>query len=68
MIGVDSMNNLTDMYLTLERLDNIRRNLMILVVDGFDEYNGFSKECLECLKHNRDELTEIINEIEFKDV
>lgn len=58
------MNDLTDMYLTLERLDSIRRSLMILVVEGFDEYNGFSKDCVECLKKNRDELTEIIKEIE----
>lgn len=58
------MSELTDMYLALERLDKIRRSLMILVVEGFDEYNGFSKDCVECLKKNRDELTEIIKEIE----
>lgn len=56
------MDRLTDMYLALERLDNIRRSLMI-VVEGFDEYNGFSKDCVECLKKNRDELTKIIEEI-----
>lgn len=58
------MDRLTDMYLALERLDNIRRSLMLIVVEGFDEYNGFSKDCVEYLKKNRDELTEIIEEIE----
>lgn len=57
-------NNLTDMYCALVRLDAIRRNLTILIVDGFDERNGFSKDCVECLKKERDELTKIIKEIE----
>ena len=44
----------------LQRLEDIRRELGIIIVEGFDEEYGFSDQAIKAIVHCKCELDEVV--------
>lgn len=42
--------NYADAWYALKQLDDVRRNLSVLIVEGFDENTGYSKETIKAFE------------------
>lgn len=47
-------------YECLHRLDDVRRELNLVIVEGYDEMHGFSKESYQMIEHSKIALEEIL--------
>lgn len=39
--------NYADAWYALKQLDDVRRRLSVLIIEGFDEYKGYSQEAIK---------------------
>jgi len=44
----------------LQRMDDVRRELNLVIVEGYDEKNGFSKEAYQMIEHSKISLEEVL--------
>lgn len=44
----------------LQRMDDVKRELSLIIVEGYDERNGFSKESYQMIEHCKISLEEVL--------
>lgn len=47
-------------YECLNRMEDVRRDLNLIIVEGYDERNGFSKEAYQMIEHSKIVLEEVL--------
>ena len=55
--------NYEDAWNALRQLDDVRRNLSVLVIEGFDENTGYSKETIKALEKCYEDFGVALNEL-----
>lgn len=55
--------NYEDAWNALRRLDDVRKNLSVLVVEGFDENTGYSKETIKAFEKCYEDFGVALNEL-----
>lgn len=47
-------------YECLHRMEDVKRELSLVIVEGYDERNGFSKEAYQVIEHSKIVLEEVL--------
>lgn len=55
--------NYRDAWYALKQLDEVRRNLSVLVVEGFDENTGYSKETIKAFEKCYEDFGNALKEL-----
>lgn len=55
--------NYRDMWYALQEMDIIRRKLSVLIVEGFDENRGWSKESIKAFEKLYEDFGKALNEM-----
>lgn len=55
--------NYADAWYSLKQLDDVRRNLSVLIVEGFDENTGYSKEIIKAFEKCYEDFGNALKEL-----